>query len=159
MQTPVNLLASLFTQLSQARNSLSNDAKELYHDHLDYGTRPKLSEISALLQSEITRFSKIFVILDALDECSGEGPRTSFFSELQCLQPKVNLLVTSRFFDTIARKFEGKRQLEVVASDQDVRKYVSGRISREDRLLRHIQKDAALLEHITETIVQNAESM
>jgi hypothetical protein len=74
-------------------------------------------------------------------------------------QPTVNLLVTSHFLDTIACELEQSKRLEVGASNEDVRRYIHGRISREYRLLRHIQKDAELGEAIVRTVVGNARKM
>jgi len=159
VQIPVNLIASLWSQLVQ-QDSLSSNVRDLYKDHNRRGTRPALSEVSKILRSETSRYSKIFVIVDALDECPEAGrSRAILLTELRALQPTVNLMATSRFLDSIAREFEGVIQLEISASIKDLQEYVRGRISCESRLSRNVGKDAALGEDIINTVVGNAKKM
>jgi hypothetical protein len=159
VQIPINLIASLWSQLVQQQDSLSNNVQDLYKDHRRRGTRPALSEVSRILRSEAGRYSKIFVIVDALDECPEAGrSRAILLTELRALQPTVNLMATSRFLDNIAREFEGAIQLEISASIKDVQEYVRGRFC-ESLLSRKISKDAALREDIMKTVVGNAKKM
>jgi hypothetical protein len=159
VQTPVNLIASLWRQLVTDRSHLSRDVRDLHSLHVDCGTRPSLSEMSRILQSEIEGYSKVFVIVDALDECPDDGSRGELLSELRAFPQTVNFLVTSRFDDAIERAFGKTKQLELSANAQDVRKYVAGRISRSDRLSRHVKRDPKLAEEIAMTVVGNARKM
>lgn len=158
MQSPANLIASLWAQLVQNSGSLSSDVKDLHRSHIRQRSPPTLSGVSKILQSEIGRYSKIFVIVDALDECP-ESNRSAMLKELRALQPTINLLVTSRFLDSIANDFEGATRLEISASAEDVQTYAIGRISREQRLSRFIGKDAALGKTIVETVVGSSKKM
>ena len=47
----------------------------LYRRHSKKQTRPTLGELSKLLQSEVRHISKVFIVIDALDECP-ESNRT-----------------------------------------------------------------------------------
>jgi hypothetical protein len=158
MQSPVNLIASLWAQLVQNRGSLSTEVKDQCKTYLAQRSPLTLSVVSKILQSEIGRYSKIFVVVDALDECP-ESNRSALLKELRALQPTINLLVTSRFLDSIANGFEGATCLEISASAEDVQKYTIRRISREQRLSRLVGKDAALGETIVETVVGNSKKM
>lgn len=158
MQSPVNLIASLWAQLVQNSGSLSSEVKDLYRTRIHQHSPPTLSDVSKLLQSEIGRYLKIFVVVDALDECP-ESNRSAMLKVLRALQPTINLLVTSRFLDSIANDFEGATRLEISASAEDVRTYAIGRISHEQRMSRLIGKDAALGKTIVETVVGNSKKM
>jgi hypothetical protein len=68
-QTAANLIASLLQQLVQISPVVSGEILSLYDYHTKNGTRPALGELSRLLQLESRRFSKVFVLIDALDEC------------------------------------------------------------------------------------------
>jgi hypothetical protein len=68
----------------------------------------------------------------------------NFNAELRTLPPNVNILVTSRFHHTIERWNKDSKKLEIKASTEDIQAYVHRRISEEDRLLRHTQKDPEL---------------
>lgn len=157
MQSPVNLVASLWAQLVQ-NGSLSSEVKDLYRAYTHRRSLPTLSDVSKILQSEICRYSKIFVVVDALDECA-ESNRSVLLKELRALQPTLNLLVTSRFLDSISNNFEGATRLEISASAEDVQTYVIRRISREQRLWRLVGEDAALRKAIVETVVGNSKKM
>jgi hypothetical protein len=87
------------------------------------------------------------------------GSRKSLLKELRALRPTINLMVTSRFIDNIAREFKGVTQLEISASVDDIQAYVRGRISQENKLLRNVGKDSALREDIVKSVAGNAEKM
>ncbi|KAL6904181.1 ankyrin repeat-containing domain protein [Trichoderma evansii] len=132
-QKAEDLLASLLKQLAQSRPSLSDSVKSLYGSHKAKGTRPSLNKISKELQSIAVLYSKVFIVVDALDECqASDGCRSKFLSEIFSLQEKsgVNLFVTSRFIPEITEKFERSISLEIRASEHDVRRYMDGHISR-----------------------------
>lgn len=160
VQTLVNLIGSLWMQLNQNNASISTDAEDLYKSHVNKGTHPTLDEVSNVLQSELSRYSKVFVVIDALDEFSaGDQFQAALLTELRALQPVVNLLVTSRFVDNIKRQFGGMPMLEISASPEDVQTYVVNRITQSERLSRHVSKDTALREEIIQTVVGNAQKM
>jgi NACHT domain len=161
-QTPTNLIASIWRQLAQCRHSLSEDVKQLYTSH--HGDKnPTLIEVVKILHSEINRHSKVFLLVDALDECSEEnGYRMNFNTELQKLlklPPKVNILVTSRDLDTIARCNKDSKKLEIKASTEDIQAYVQRRISEDYWLLRHTQKDSQLRQAIVKGVIEICEDM
>jgi hypothetical protein len=50
-----------------------------------------------MLKREAGRFSKVYVVIDALDECrESNGTRATKFAEFQEIQLYANLLATSR---------------------------------------------------------------
>jgi hypothetical protein len=125
------LLASLLKQLTQGRPSLPDNIKSLYVSHQEKRTRPSLNEISRALQSVVTMYSRVFLVIDALDECQvSHNSRKTFLSELFSLQAncETNLFATSRFIPEIAENFRGSPLLEIRASAHDVRRYVDGHI-------------------------------
>lgn len=68
-QSSLNLLGSLAQQLAHQRPGVSEELEGLYKRHIDKKSRPGLEEIAKLIQVEIGRFDRVFIILDALDEC------------------------------------------------------------------------------------------
>jgi hypothetical protein len=157
-QTLTNLVAGLWAQLVRNGGSLSTEVKDLYSTHVRQNTPPTLDEVSKILQCEISRRSRVFVVIDALDEYP-EGDRSTLLKKLRELRPTINLMVTSRYLDTIANDFEGSPQLEINANIEDVRAYIVGRISGEKRLSRFVGKDAALGENIMNTVAGKAKKM
>ncbi|KAH0543788.1 hypothetical protein FGG08_001970 [Glutinoglossum americanum] len=158
-QTTVNLIASLLQQLVQRNQAISDEVVSLYSRHTKKGTRPTLGEYSRLLQSEVRGFSKVFIIVDALDECpESNGTRNSFLTEIRKLL-NIRLLVTSRYISAIQREFEKTASVEIRASDGDIRRYLEGRIEREYRLERHVKACPILQETIVNTTVEKAKGM
>ena len=158
-QTAINLVASLLQQLIQKQPKISEKIIAIYKRHSCKQTRPSLTEYLKLLQSEVYRFLKVFIVVDALDEClEREGVR-GFIPEVRKLPPHVNLLVTSRHIPAIEHEFEKAARLEIYASDDDVRSYAETRIEEQPQLIRHIKVDPTLRSLILDTIVKKASGM
>jgi Cdc6-like AAA superfamily ATPase len=133
-QKPTDLLASLLKQLVQEQRFVPESVKTLYERHKVKRTRPSFDEISKELYSVVADYSRTFIIIDALDECQvSDGGRQRLLVEMVDLQTKTgaNLLATSRFIPETVKKFEGRStRLEIRASDDDLRRYLDGHISR-----------------------------
>lgn len=132
-QKAQDLLASLLKQLSQGRSSLPDSVQSLYDKHEGKRTRPSLDEISRTLQSVASIYSRVVIIVDALDECQvSDGCRMTFLTEIFSLQTKTgaNLFTTSRSIPEITERFRGNITFEIRAHDEDVRQYLDGRISQ-----------------------------
>lgn len=126
------LLASVLKQLAECQPSFPSNLKDLYDRHKTKRTRPSLDEISRSLQAVAALYSRVFVVIDALDECQvSHSCRTTFLSDLFSLQAKcgINLFVTSRYIPGIMERFQGSISLEIRASECDVRRYVDSHIS------------------------------
>ncbi|KAI9768838.1 MAG: hypothetical protein M1840_004652 [Geoglossum simile] len=157
-QTDLNLIGSLLKQLVQGQSDISSNIKGLYNAHVNEQTPPTHAELTMALKSEIETFSKVFVVVDALDECL-EGRRANLVDMLLSLPETVKLMVTSRPLSTIEAGLEGMTRLDIRADDSDVRLYVEGRIPHEKRLARHVRKDPTLGETLVGTIVNSARGM
>ena len=158
-QTAQNLLASLLKQLTQGRSSLPENITSLYDSHKDKRTPLSFDEISRALQSVADLYSRVFIIVDALDECrASDGCRTRFLLELFSLQTKcgVNIFATSRFIPEITEKFGGSLSLEILASEHDVRRYVDGHISH---LPSFVGRSSDLQEEIKTRIIHSVKGM
>lgn len=154
------LVASLLKQLVLKDRKILPDIISLRARHQGRGTRPSLADWSRLLQLEVHRLSRIFIVIDALDECSEkDGTRDSFMTEIRSLQPFVYLLVTSRHIASIENELGKGVCMEIRASDHDVGQYLEGRIQKEGRLGRLLRADKDLQETITRSIVSNAKGM
>jgi len=142
-----HLLASLLKQLAESQPSLPTNVKDLYDHHRAKRTRPSLDEISRVLQSVVTTYSRVFFIVDALDECqASNGCRARFLSEIFALQGncKANLFVTSRFIPEIVNKFNKSMFLEIRASRKDIESYLEdhiGQLSSFDGWSRQLQDE------------------
>jgi hypothetical protein len=159
MQTPVNLLASLWKQLVVGR-PMPSAVHKLYKDHYDRGTRPSLDEVFQILRSAIAEYSKVYLIVDALDEYS-EAPRLKLLEYLSMAMavPTVNLMFTSRPHITLDPFFPGRRTLDINATENDIRHYIEMYLRKSPRLSKHVRTRQGLSEEIKSRILSNVKGM
>ncbi|KAJ7674252.1 ankyrin repeat-containing domain protein [Mycena rosella] len=152
--SPSKLLASLWRQLV-FRKPIWLTVHQLYEKHHEPRTRPSLDEDQVVLRSIIEEYSKVFILVDALDEYP---QRDILLQLLSTLGPSVNLLVTSRPHIAIDHitLFE---TLEIRAREFDIRKYLEEQILKSPRLSKHIQASPDLREVIEAKIVQRSDGM
>ena len=154
-----HLLASLLKQLSQERTPLPDSVKTLYEKHKDQRTRPSFDEISRTFQSVAIMFSKVFFVIDALDECrTTNGCRTRLLTEIFLAQAKsrANVFATSRFMPEVTEKFKGCISLEIRAGEEDVRRYLEGHMFR---LPGFVVRSPKLQEEIKTNIIKAVDGM
>ena len=129
-QNAIDLLASLLKQLARSRPSLPDAVRSLYDRHGSKQSRPSLDEISRALQSVAALYSRVFIVVDALDECQ-TASRRHFLPAIFELQDKceANIFATSRSIPEIVDKFKGHLTLEIRASGDDIKRYLDGNMS------------------------------
>ncbi|KAL0942303.1 uncharacterized protein CTRU02_200189 [Colletotrichum truncatum] len=158
-QTLNELLASLLKQLSQGQKPFPELVSELYNKHKGRSTRPSTDEMMKSLQAVGSSLSKAYIVIDALDECSAElGCRDKLISAILHLQKvcNINLFATSRFTTAIAASFEVKVELEIKATESDVRRYLDSHMSQ---LPMFVKKNTDLQEEIKTQITKSAHGM
>jgi hypothetical protein len=128
-------------QIARAQLNLSDQIVKVYENHLKDGKCPQLAEYSKMLQDQIHAFSKVYVVVDALDECNeNDGTRDCLLAELQKLQPTLHLLITSRpHVYNIEHMFEETASLDVLATNEDIKIYLNKRIQNEIKLKRIVK--------------------
>ncbi|KAF5638856.1 ankyrin protein [Fusarium sp. NRRL 25303] len=132
-KTSDGLLLCILKQLSAGLPSLPECLRSLYTNHAIQRTRPSPREIVSTLGSVISKHTRVFIIIDALDEYgSAPGARESFLGQLARLQEEsdVNLFATSRFDTTISSEirssFLNNMSLEINAVRGDIGTYIEG---------------------------------
>jgi hypothetical protein len=158
-QSAANFLAVVLKQLVQSQPDLATLVIRMHGKHEKQKSRPSLDEILGAIQSACAAYSTIYLVVDALDECSNQdGTRIQFISKLREVQAKTNmhLIVTSRFIPDVVEQFESGPTLEVRASDHDVRRYVAGQLLR---LPRCVQRNDGLARDIQNKIAEAVDGM
>ncbi|EUC43918.1 hypothetical protein COCMIDRAFT_6696 [Bipolaris oryzae ATCC 44560] len=122
-----DLLISLLKQLAESQPSSLESIKDLYRRHDTQRTRPSLEEISSTLRSVVASYSRVFIVVDALDECQTSNDcRGRFLSTIFDLQ--ASIFATSRINGEIAKEFENATSIEIRATDGDVDVYLNARM-------------------------------
>lgn len=123
-QTYCNLLASLLSQLARFGPRLPGSLLRLHEKHKRYQSVPLEDELSKELDIVVAGFSKVFILVDALDECR-DDTRTYLLARLRNIQNRypMNFLATSRHRNALP-DFHQCAMLEIRARDEDVRDYL-----------------------------------
>ncbi|XP_044717041.1 Pol [Hirsutella rhossiliensis] len=85
---------------------------------LEKDRAPLLHDISATLRSVAATYARIFIVIDAIDECS------------EAESKRINVFITSRSIPTISESFAKSMSLEIRASDDDIRTYLDRNMFR-----------------------------
>jgi hypothetical protein len=130
----------------------------LYDYHQERRTRLNLEEFRKALESAINQYSKVYFIIDALDEYP-EHPRHLFLEYLGTLGPQVHIMMTSRPHLDLGAVFPGLRMIEIQATEEDIYRYLAMQIKNSPRLSKHIQTRPELVDEIQSKIVANCKGM
>lgn len=157
--TPVDILGSLIKHLIQRRTRVSEEIHDLYDRHLKRETRPTFTELSEQLQIESHKFSTVFIVLDALDECPESQQTRAKVLSILCKLQTLRLIVTGRpHIIDMTQTFEEAVRLDIRANDSDIEKYIDGQIEMEKNLKKY-KHGHDLRKTIKDTIVSKANGM
>lgn len=156
-QTASGLLAAILKQLVQDRPLLAKPLVSLHDYHAVRKTRLSLDGITKALQSVLIKYSRVYVVIDALDECDS-GDRAELMSRLFQLQSQADfrVMATSRDIPDVVERFKDIPELKVRAESADVKQYVAGQIRR---LPKCVQRDEELRQRVQNEIVEAADGM
>ncbi len=167
-QTDRNLLASLAKQSILQQPGLPQEIKNL-HSRCSHGRASlSLKDWVVLLKSSISCFRRSFIIIDALDEylTSKEkdyDTQISLLCHLYDLQQemprKCRMLITSRELDSFPNELYDIKKLEIRATNEDIRAYVTSRIHSTFRFAKSITANPYLAKEIAEGVVKKAQGM
>ena len=155
-----DLVAYLVKQLTEQLPSLPEEIEELYNLHEKKRSFPQRDDLTQIFSSVVGHFSRVFVIIDAIDECHDEESRFEFLESIKKIKSLVNTLVTSRHIASIADIFEGDSRQEIRATSEDITTYVESEISREKFVLSSdLSTKPELQSNIINQIVFNTNGM
>ncbi|KAJ7274220.1 ankyrin repeat-containing domain protein [Mycena rebaudengoi] len=139
-QSPPNILAGLWRQLIFGkRNALWVPGPyTLPTASLRNEPRPSVDEVDEVLRSAVAEYSKVYILIDALDEYPENhrhpiSPPTPFF---------------------LTRKLSRFR-----ATEEDIHSYLDAQIQRSFRLAKHVQSRPELRQEIETAVVSNVDGM
>lgn len=95
----------------------SDKVKKWYKNLHDFrNARPKFPDLIAVLRSEIGTYSKVYIVVDALDECL-ECDQANVLKTLR--SPADVNLVMSRPLLSMEQEFQGVGRLDISANSSD----------------------------------------
>ncbi|KAK2005326.1 hypothetical protein LZ32DRAFT_546294, partial [Colletotrichum eremochloae] len=158
-QTYDVLIASLLRQLAEARPIAPAHLisfYERYESQIPSISSPSGHEFTQELKLVVAGLAKVFIIVDALDECA-RGVSTHLLATIRSLQADYNVrfLATSRHRNALTG-FERCELVEIRARDADARKYLQYHMTMLDEF---VQYRPDLQEDIKTEITKAADGM
>ena len=162
-QTAVNLVGAMLRQLLVKRIEKEGDmlpeVLSLYKRHSPEQTRPLLGQLIDLLVKLVPVHERVYLIIDALDECcTSNGARKAVIDLLRLLcdtTTRCSVFVTSRmshvFEDGLGIK--DCLRLNVTWDASDVRKFVRSYIKKHWPVAQALEDDWSLQEEIVQDLV------
>ena len=155
----LQLLEALLKQL--ALHSLTSDSIETLQKDKGLRRRPSLNKLMSILEAEMKTHSRVFIVVDALDECFPEDVQSDLLEKLQSMTnvSSAKLMVTSRHIPLIEHAIRADIKLEIIALNSDIESLVEARISKNNMLKRLTTKPPSIKEKVVETVVEKAQGM
>ena len=157
-QTSDNILSSLLRQLVQELDEVPPAILSLYEHHRDRNTSPTSDEISQALATLIDDHEEVFCIIDALDECK-EQLRWDLIEKLDNFGPKLRVLITSRYLESIAEELKTYERYELKANKADIELFIEHQIRKNRSLRKSVERSPSLRNDIKQGVVKTAENM
>lgn len=156
------LLGNLWSQLFRGRGPSTTEVDEVLGEVLARpDSTPTRSHIINRIRDEITNgnMERVYVVIDALDECSDENERNLFVDSLHSLQPLVNVLITSRTTHLDNEGFNSVQLVRFTPSTEDMSSYIGSRIRESKKLAGYTDRRRELEEEIQRTVIERANGM
>jgi hypothetical protein len=156
------LLKSLVLQLSK-RSKMSQELVIAAYLEADNGARPPdRDELVETLYGLLVLFGSVYIVLDALDECSERGDVFDFLEDLRGRKlPGVRVLLSSKTMEEIEEAldplFVDKVHIQSSFVDNDIRKHVAFQLSK-GRDFRGRWNDADILQ-IEDRLTSSSDGM
>ncbi|KAF8874898.1 hypothetical protein BD779DRAFT_1450612, partial [Infundibulicybe gibba] len=120
--------------------------------------RPTFSELLGMLKIEVETYSRVFVVVDALDE-TDVRVWVPLLRHLRALS-RTSLLATSRDIGDIMLELRPDQRLDISVNGGDMRKYIEGRLSGSTgKFGRLLEANLDLREEITTGVMKKADGM
>ncbi|KAF2625511.1 hypothetical protein BU25DRAFT_371926, partial [Macroventuria anomochaeta] len=159
------MVRSLLCQLLQQLTTIPRSLDTLFSSCQNEQRQPSLQALLEVLQQTMQDFTQIYIVLDALDECTQRSELMDVLATVAGWQlQNLHLLMTSRKERDIESSLEDYvdsedtvcLQSDVV--DGDIQRYVQQRLSS-DKSLTKWEKDAAVRQEIEVTLMRGAHGM
>jgi hypothetical protein len=159
-QSTSKYLASLLGQLLTQRNTLSEQVKIAFQTYSRKQVYPTFPEYLDMVVGQMATFKKVYVIVDALDECTeANGVREELLEGIMQLPKFVSVMITSRHIPRIEIYSRDASQLTIRAHKDDIQLHVRSRLGKEKIWGRRIRLDSILQSKIADSVVERASGM
>ncbi|KAI9771577.1 MAG: hypothetical protein M1839_002770 [Geoglossum umbratile] len=163
-QTVLGFILSVARQLleqGEHNSPLLIRAKEFKKEHSEKGKPANLEECSVFLSEILDSFSRVYLMVDALDEfATSLQERAELMKTLLELTPRdkgtLRLFITSRPAKEIRGKLGIHSTVDIRASDLDMQSYINHRIARNENVAGWVKQHPHLKENIVTAVMEKS---
>jgi hypothetical protein len=125
----------LVRQLADRLAELPTKLEELFDDLKPKNQQPSLDQLNDILLAVSKKFSAVYIVCDALDECDQDKQRKELLPKLiQMGGSGLNLFITSRPYpEDISESFDGIGKIDLLAREEDLHAYIQEKIDTTPR--------------------------
>ncbi|KAI1367598.1 hypothetical protein F5Y08DRAFT_49379 [Xylaria arbuscula] len=133
----LNIYSSLLAQLVQRRSSFTKETQNAFETWETTNMYPNSVEYQKILIAEIRTIARVYIIIDAIDECQNEGryhTRSELLESLHSFPSNTHILFTTRPHLQKQREAQAHGHIDVNAKQEDLLQYLHGRVIGHDDL-------------------------
>lgn len=156
------LLGNIWAQLFRRRGPSATEIEQLFGEiFARFDFTPTRTHMINLIREELTNgdWKRVYIVVDALDECTDENERNAFIDGLHSLQPLVNVLVTSRTLHSDNGGFNDVRSVRFTPTNEDMGTYISARIRESKKISSYVARKPELADQIRHIVIDRANGM
>ena len=155
-----DLIRSLLKQIASQIPSLPDEVKSLYDLYQSQSKpTPRTDNVTQTLRSIAPRFARVYVVIDALDECPDDD-RTDLLDALNKVKSSMNILVTSRPVASIKQSLHPDLEQCIEAANEDIIAYIEAQINKKRlKLSDELLEKPELRSQIVSELVASAKGM
>ncbi|KAJ2936580.1 hypothetical protein H1R20_g513, partial [Candolleomyces eurysporus] len=151
-------LAAWIRQLLEYDPATLRHISETFAIHQRQDTWPSEAELYELLSTICTRFKKVYIILDGLDEAQ-EEVKIRLLEGINTLPPNTRTLIMSRPMKSFECLVRGAAHIDVEARNEDIELFVEKKIAQMPRLQTMLAKKDSEKRRICEAIKKKSGGM
>ncbi|KAJ7591853.1 ankyrin repeat-containing domain protein, partial [Mycena floridula] len=158
-QGTIDVIGSVLRQLLINSEEIPGSLHSIHDCYKTVPPQPRtLHGFTTALEAQIQLYSRVYLVIDALDESSPET-RDILISTVHRLAEsgRLHVLVTSR--QTIGDEFANDSQIYIWANDGDIRRYITQRIRDGKELQKVVNGDKTLQDEIINKVTEKADGM
>ena len=159
---PLNVMGSIVAQLCSKLEWIPAELENYYEKATSVPGHDRKADLSTLQQAltSIAQEHKVFVLIDALDECDSKENILTVIKDLERQKLRLNILLTSRNERDIQDELQASTRLRIESRlsemTEDINSYVTSRIDQ-DRRLR--QLNITIRQNIKDVLNSRAKGM
>ncbi|KAI1205157.1 ankyrin [Annulohypoxylon truncatum] len=156
------LLGNIWAQLFRRRGPSATEVEQMFGEiFARFDFTPTRTHMINLIREELTNgdWKRVYVVVDALDECGDENERNGFIDGLHSLQPLVNVLVTSRTLHSDNGGFNDVRSVRFIPTNEDMSIYINARIRESKKISGYVGRKPELADEIRRIVIDRANGM